>query len=173
MTAGYKLPKEKAYPGLLEKLLQDEPVEASVLNAGVSGDTSAQALRRIPWVMKKGPFDWVILCIGANDGLRSMPLGELEKNLVQIVRKFKDSKTKVLMFGMKLPVNLNRDYRMKFEKVYEKVAKEEGVFFHPFLLEGVAGVSELQLDDQIHPNEQGHVEVSKHVKEVFLKFLRK
>jgi len=173
LTAGFRLTKEQAYPARLEEILGKKGIDVEVLNAGVSGDTSSQALRRIEWTFKKGPFDWVILCIGANDGLRGQPLEQLEKNLRAIILQFKKQNTQVLLMGMKLPVNLSGEYRDKFEKLFEQVAKTENVYWGKFILEGVAGIADLQLDDQIHPNEKGQAIVAQNVAHVFLEALKK
>ena len=172
LTAGFRLNKTNAYPAIFQKLMIDQGYKVDVINAGVSGDTSAQALKRVDWVLKSQEFDWAIVCIGANDGLRNQSLQAMESNLLQIVEKFQNRNVKVLLFGMKLPVNLDAEYRKNFEKVFSRVASKKKTSFYPFLLDGVAGNPDLQLDDQIHPNEEGQKRVAEHVKKVFIGALK-
>jgi acyl-CoA thioesterase-1 len=156
LTAGYRLPKEDAYPAQLEALLSKEGVEATVVNGGVSGDTSKQALDRIAWNLKQGPFQVAIVSIGANDGLRRLPVPAFEANLKALLLKLKESGAKVLLLGMKLPLNFAADYRTAFEGVYPRVARATGVELMPFMLEGVAMQGDLNLEDGVHPNKKGH-----------------
>jgi acyl-CoA thioesterase-1 len=166
LTACYRLAKDKAYPAQLEQLLNKDGLKARVVNAGVSGDTSAQALRRVQWSQKAGPFDAVLIAIGANDGLRLMPTSGLEKNLNQMIGDFlKVSKT-VCLLGIRLPLNLPADYRAQFESIYPRLAKTHKLCYLPFILEGVATVEEYNLEDQIHPNERGQVIVAANVYKV-------
>jgi acyl-CoA thioesterase-1 len=173
LTAGYRLEKSRAYPAQLEQKLKAQGFDAEVLNAGVSGDTSSQALRRVEWVLKKGPFDSVLVCIGANDGLRNQPIEQLEKNLNQIIQKFLDQNIKVILFDMKIPVNLNAEYRKSFEDVYARVAKLKKVHKGGFFLEDVAGKADLMLEDQIHPNEKGYEIISSRIAKVFIQAQKK
>ncbi len=171
LTAGFRLEKSKAFPSILQQLLNTRGIKSEVVNAGVSGDTSAQALKRVDWVLKKQKFDWAIICIGANDGLRNQPLAQLEKNVTEIVNKFQENEIKVLLFGMKLPVNLDAKYRQDFEAVFARVARNKKTYYSPFLLDGVAGQPELQLEDQIHPNEEGQKKVAQNVANVLVDIL--
>lgn len=114
-------------------------------------------------ITSKEKFDFVILCLGANDGLRHLPLPELESNLKSMIDKFKSAGAKVLLIGMKVPPNLGLAYAAQFEKVYSNVAAEKKVEFLPFLLEGVAADSRYNLGDQIHPNKQGHQIIADHL----------
>lgn len=159
LTAGYRLDPKSAFPMLLENKLQSEfkDIKFSVTNAGVSGDTSGQGLRRVSWTLKKGPFQVVLLCLGANDGLRLKSLKEMESNLGKIIEEFRRGGVKdIVLIGMRLPTNFDPKYRSDFENVYVKVAKQYKVPLVPFLLQDVAAEDELNLSDGIHPNEKGH-----------------
>jgi acyl-CoA thioesterase I len=159
------LPVAQSYPSLLEKLLQAHHPQVTITNAGVSGDTSAQALKRIDWVLQREHYDLALLCIGANDGLRLMPTAQLEKNLEEIVKKFKAASIEVILIGMKMHTSFDEKYRLAFERAYSNVAKKEKLKFYPFILEGVATGKDtdemLHLEDQIHPNSKGYAVIAK------------
>jgi len=160
ITAGYRLPQKQAWPALLQMELIKNNIAAEVINAGVSGDTSAQGLRRVDWVLSRGPYDLILLGLGANDGLRNLPLKQLEANLSNLVDRFSTPSSKVVLLGMKLPSNQNLQYRQDFEALYKKIATEKSLQLYPFLLEGVATEEMLNLDDQIHPNADGHKKIA-------------
>jgi len=168
LTAGYRLPANESYPAQLEQLLIQDGYKVQITNAGVSGDTSEQGLRRVDWALKDTKYDIVLLCLGANDGLRQLSTKNLEENLIKTIEKFQASGAKVLLLGMQLPPNLFRGYRTEFEAVFKRVADQKKIPFMPFLLEGVAANSNFNLDDQIHPNKAGYEVIAKKVKE-FLK----
>lgn len=163
LTAGYQLPPAQSYPKQLETLLKGEGYDVEIANAGVSGDTSAQALARVDWNLKQGPYEIVLLAIGANDGLRLQPVKGFRTNLETLVARFQKHGARVLLLGMRLPTNFDAGYRKAFEKVYADVAKAKKLTFLPFLLEGVATDQMLNLEDQIHPNAQGYAIVAKNV----------
>lgn len=164
LTAGYQLAPSQAYPARLEKMLNEKGFEsAKVVNAGVSGDTSAQALGRVDWVMKQGPFGFVLLCIGSNDGLRMAPLKTTEKNIRELIQKFRAKGARVVLLGMKLPTNFDPNYRAQFERMYREIARSEKTDFLPFLLDGVATDQMLNLEDQMHPNAKGYEIVARNV----------
>lgn len=156
LTAGYSVPTQKSYPARLQEELLKQGIPVHVTNAGVSGDTSGQGLRRIEWNLKQKPFDVVLLCLGANDGLRHLPLKDSEKNLATLIENFQQKKLRVVLLGMKLPSNFDAQYRKDFEGMYARLAKKYRLDFYPFLLEGVATDQLLNLEDQIHPNEKGY-----------------
>ncbi len=157
LTAGYNLKPEDAYPAQLEKILLKKGIKLTITNAGISGETSHQGLKRIEWNLKKGgPYDWVLLCLGANDGLRQLDLNLMKKNLEEIILKIQKSGSKVILLGMKLPTNFEKGYRNRFEKIYPEISKKLKIPLFPFLLDGVALDSKLKLDDQMHPNSEGH-----------------
>ncbi|MEZ4815581.1 MAG: arylesterase [Bdellovibrionota bacterium] len=168
LTAGYQLPASESFPAQLEQIMTQEGYKLKITNAGVSGDTSEQGLKRVDWALKQGSYDIVLLCLGANDGLRQLPVANMEKNLLQIIEKFEAAGTKVLLIGMELPSNLYRSYRSDFSEAYKKIAKKKNLPFLPFLLEGVAANPNLNLDDQIHPNAAGYKIIAQNV----MKFLK-
>ncbi len=163
LTAGYGLAEEKAYPALLTPRFPGW----TIVNAGVSGDTTAGGLKRVDWILRGQP-DAVLVALGANDGLRGVPAAATEANLTAIVRKIKASGAQVYLAGMDLPTNLGADYRAQFKAIFKKVAKAEKLQTLDFLLEGVGGHPQLNLADGMHPNEAGHVKVAANV-EAFLR----
>ncbi len=155
LTAGLGVPSEKAYPAQLAKKLNTNGYRYKVVNAGVSGETTAGGLRRVEWILKSRP-DIVILALGANDGLRGLSLIEMEKNLSKIIQKLQQKDVKVVLAGMKIPPNYGIRYTRGFEAVYPKLAKRFNLTLIPFFLEGVATVPALNQADGIHPNAQGY-----------------
>lgn len=154
LTAGFGLAGDQAYPALLEKSLNAEGTPVRVLNAGVSGDTTAGGLARLDWLLKQKP-DVLVVGLGGNDGLRGLDLTESEKNLREIVRRSKASGARVLLLGMLIPPNYGPDYTRQFQQMYPKIARELDVPLVPFLLEGVGGVADLNQADGIHPTAKG------------------
>ena len=161
LTAGLGLEADQAYPARIDALLaaQGEPVR--VLNAGVSGDTTAGGLSRLSWLLKQKP-DVLVVGLGANDGLRGLPLAEIEKNLREILRRGQDGGAKVLLLGMQIPPNYG-DYARDFAAIYPRIAKDLDVPLVPFLLEGVGGEVRLNQADGIHPTAEGHEILAKTV----------
>lgn len=153
LTAGYGLTPEQAFPALIGDALAREGHPIHVVNAGVSGDTSAGGLRRVSWVLSQKPTVLVVE-LGANDGLRGQA-AELEQNLAAIVEKARAAGAKVLLLGMKLPPNYGHDYTKSFAAAYPDLARRLDVPLVPFLLEGVAGRPELNQQDGLHPNAAG------------------
>jgi acyl-CoA thioesterase-1 len=154
LTAGLGVSPDEAYPAVLEARLRREGFDYRVVNAGVSGDTSAGGLRRIDWALKQRP-DVVIVALGANDGLRGQPPEALRANLTRIVERARRGGARVLLAGMRLPPNYGDEYTRAFEAVYPAVARASGVVLAPFLLDGVAGNRRLNQADGIHPTAQG------------------
>jgi len=154
LTAGLGVAPDEAYPALLEARLRREGYAYRVVNAGVSGDTSAGGLRRIDWVLRQSP-QIVIVALGANDGLRGQPVMALRDNLSAIVERARASGARVLLAGMRMPTNYGAAYTKEFAAVYAEVAKRTGVPLVPFLLEGVATQARLNQADGIHPNAEG------------------
>ena len=155
LTAGLGVAPDEAWPALLEARLQQEGLQYRVVNAGVSGDTSAGGVSRLDWVLRNNP-EIVIVALGANDGLRGQPVTALRSNLVAIVDRLKQRKVKVLLAGMRLPPNYGAPYTRDFAAVFVDVARQTGVPLVPFLLDGVAANASLNLADGIHPNAAGH-----------------
>jgi acyl-CoA thioesterase-1 len=154
LSAGYGLGEELAFPRLVERSLAEEGLPVRVVNAGVSGDTTAGGLARVDWLLRMDP-DIVVVELGGNDGLRGLAVEMTEANLREIVARCERHGAKVLLLGMRMPPNYG-EYALRFESVYRTLAAETGVPWVPFLLEGVGGRAELNLPDGIHPNEEGH-----------------
>jgi acyl-CoA thioesterase-1 len=155
LTAGYRLPVAEAFPALLAERLAASGRPARVVNAGVSGDTTAGGLARLDWILSQQP-DLVVVELGANDGLRGLPLEASEANLRAIVEGSRAAGAEVLLLAMRLPPNYGADYTRSFEAIYPRVAAEAGATLVPFFLAGIAGQPELNLPDGIHPNAAGH-----------------
>ena len=155
LTAGLGLLPDEAYPVLLEQRLRREGFAYRVVNAGVSGDTTAAGLRRVEWVLRSRPAI-VIVALGANDGLRHQSVAAMWDNLVAIVRRLRAAGATVLLAGMRVPPNYGDEYGRAFTAVFPDVARTTGVPLGPFLLDGVAGDPRLNQPDGIHPTAEGH-----------------
>ena len=156
LTEGYGVAKEAAFPAVLEKKLHEAgKKEWTVINAGVSGSTTASGVSRMKWVFKSKP-DAVILALGANDGLRGLKIEDSEKHLAQAIEYAQGQKVKVILGGLYMPPNYGKAYTDQFKKMYETLAKKYKVTFIPFILDKVAGNPKYNLADGIHPNEEGH-----------------
>ncbi len=162
LSEGYGLDEEQSFPRIVEKNLKEKKHDVVVTNGGVSGSTSASGVTRLKWHLKK-KTDILVLELGANDGLRGLKLTETHKNLVEIIKLAKEKKVKVLLLGLLMPPNYGKEYVAEFETMYKKIASTEKVPFLPFVLNDVAGKSDLNLADGIHPNAKGHVIVAKTV----------
>lgn len=162
LTAGYGLPEKESFPARVAALLEDEGHAVRVVNAGVSGDTTAGGLTRLDWLLRQKPAVLVV-GLGANDGLRGLAPEETARNLHQIVARARAAGVRVLLLGMKLPRNYGGDYFREFEAVYPDLSRELKVPLVPFLLEGVAGDPNLNLADGIHPNPVGQERVARTV----------
>lgn len=162
LTAGLHLEPSEAFPARLQRRLASEGVPFRLVDAGVSGDTSAGGLRRIDWVLKQRP-DILVLELGGNDGLRTQPVAEVEQRLGQMIARAQAAGARVLLLGMRLPPNLGRDYAQAFEALYPRLAEEHGCAFVPFFMEGAAGDPRLMLEDGIHPNAAGHARLAENV----------
>lgn len=154
LTAGYGLLEAQAYPALLQKKIDDDGYAFEVINAGVSGDTSAGGLRRLDWALE-GNARVLILALGANDGLRGLPIAEMKQNLGTIIDRAREKNVVVILAGMEAPPNYGPEYVQSFRSAYREIAASKRVLFIPFLLDKVAGVSTLNQPDGIHPNEEG------------------
>ena len=154
LTAGLGLPTASAYPALLEGRLNEHGMDFEVVNAGISGDTSAGGLERLDWALQ-GDVRVLIVALGANDGLRGLPLDQLRGNLSQIVERAQAKGITVLLAGMEAPPNYGRDYIAGFHKIYPELAAQYHIALVPFLLQGVAGNASLNQRDGIHPTPEG------------------
>jgi len=158
LTEGYGVAKEASYPTLVEATLKERGYKDVIaVNAGVSGATTASGVSRLKWHLNGNPKPKImLLALGANDGLRGLDLKASRKNLVDVIKLGKQHGMQVLLAGMKMPPNYGVDYTTKFAAMFEEIAKEEDVPLLPFLLEGVAADSKLNLADGIHPNPDGY-----------------
>jgi len=172
LTAGYGLSPEEAFPALVEKKLNKTEKKVKVVNAGLSGETSAGGFSRIDWILRQ-PVDIFVLELGGNDGLRGLPVDQTYKNLQGIIDKVKAKypNCKIVMAGMMVPPNMGKEYTEAFKKVYPDLASKNKATLIPFLLEGVAGNEKLNQADGIHPNAEGHEIISSKISPVFAKLL--
>ena len=154
LTSGYGLPQSASYPALLQKKLDDDSFNYEVVNAGVSGDTSAGGVRRIDWALD-GEVRVLILELGANDILRGQSIDEMKKNLTTIIGRAKSRGATVLLAGMEAPTNSGAEYRKAAHEAFVSLARQYQLPLIPFFLDRVAGIESLNQKDGIHPNEEG------------------
>jgi len=157
LAAGLGVERDEAFPALLETMAKTEGLPVVVVNAGVSGDTSAGGRGRINWLLNR-KTDVLVLELGANDGLRGIPPETTTENLQAIIdaAKTKYPDIRIVIAGMKMPPNLGPDYGAEFERIFPRLAADNEALLVPFLLENVGGVAELNQEDRIHPNARGH-----------------
>lgn len=154
LTAGLGLPADQAYPALLQTRLDARNAGWQVVNAGVSGDTSAGGLRRLDWSLDGGAAI-VVIALGGNDALRGLPAADLERNIDEAVQRAQAAGAQVILAGMEAPPNTGPEYTRAFRAVYPAIATKRGATLVPFLLDGVAGIESLNQADGIHPNQAG------------------
>ena len=154
LTAGLGLTANESYPSILQKMLDADGYKYEVVNAGVSGDTSAGGVRRIDWALE-GDVRFLILELGANDLLRGQPVAEMKNNLRQIIERAKKRNVEVLLAGMYAPTNAGAEYQREVQEAFQSLAREQQVTLMPFFLDRVAGVESLNQRDGIHPNAEG------------------
>jgi acyl-CoA thioesterase-1 len=173
ITSGYGLDPEQSYPALLQKKIDLQGWNFRVVNAGQSGDTSAGGLGRLDWLLKNR-VDVLVLELGANDGLRGLPVKTTQANLQAVIDRTKKKypHARVVLAGMKVPPNMGQDYGRQFEAVFRELAAKNNAPLIPFVLEGVGGVRELNLPDGIHPTAKGHEIVAKNIWKVLEPVLR-
>ena len=164
LAAGFGVEPAQAFPALLQKKIDAAGWNYTVVNAGVSGDTSAGGLARIDWLLKR-KLDVLILELGGNDGLRGIPVSATRTNLQAIVDRLalKYPPARLVVAGMQMPPNLGEDYTSAFQKIYPELAEKNHAALIPFLLTDVGGKPELNQDDRIHPNAEGHRMVAENV----------
>lgn len=155
LTSGLGVAAEDAYPSQLQRQLDAAGFHYRVVNAGVSGDTTAGGLRRVPWALNSKP-SIVILELGGNDGLRGLSLEETRSNLEQIIQRFQNASVTVVLAGMKLPPNYGVEYTKAFEMMYPALARQYHLKLIPFFLDGIAGSREFNQADGIHPTAEGY-----------------
>lgn len=158
LTAGYGIDPHDAYPALIQQRLDEaQPGKWRVVNAGLSGETTAGGLRRIDWILRQ-PVDVFVLELGGNDGLRGTPSGVTETNLQLMIERIRAKNPQILIVltGLQIPTNMGTDYSTAFAEIFPRLAEKNQIPLIPFLLEGVGGVPELNLPDGIHPTVEGH-----------------
>ncbi len=164
LTAGYGLDISESFPARIQQILDSLGYEYEVINAGLSGETTASGNSRIDWVLKN-QIDIFVLELGANDGLRGIPTTETRKNLQGIIDKVKQRypNSIIVLAGMQVPPNMGEDYATDFRAIFPELAQENKIALIPFLLDQVAGEPELNLEDGIHPTAYGHRLVAENV----------
>jgi len=172
LIAGYGLPKKDGFSDQLEATLNHAGIRLKVINAGVSGDTSAGGLSRIDWALGANP-DAILLELGANDSLRGIDPAITKMNLQKILNKLQKIGAPILFAGMIAPPNMGKEYGLEFEKVYLELAEANEVIFYRFFLEGVAGVPELNQEDGIHPNKEGVLKIVKKIVPFVIELLKR
>lgn len=155
LTAGFGVAASEGYPAALEEKLKDAGYSYRVVNAGVSGETTAGGLRRVDWVLRSRP-EIVVLELGANDGLRGLDLIQTEKNLAAIIERLQEAGAEVVLAGMKMPPNYGKEYTEGFERIFPRLAARYRLTLIPFFLDGVAAQSNLNQADGIHPTGEGY-----------------
>lgn len=154
LTAGLGLLEQEAYPAVLQRKIDAAGYQFEVVNAGLSGDTSAGGVRRLDWALE-GEVRVLIVSFGGNDGLRGLPVAQMKENLSTIIDKARERNVVVILAGMEAPPNFGAEYATSFRQAFRDVAMKKRVLFIPFLLKDVAGRSEMNQSDGIHPNQQG------------------
>lgn len=164
LTAGYGLDPSQAFPALIQKRIDSLNLPYKVVNAGVSGETSSGGNSRVDWILEQR-VDIFILELGANDGLRGIPLNETRTNLQGIIDKVKTKypQAKLVIAGMQMPPNMGQQYTTEFRSIFPELAKNNNGTLIPFILEGVGGESRLNQSDGIHPTAEGHQIVAENV----------
>ncbi len=174
ITAGYGLDLSEAFPAIVQERLDSLGYDYQVINAGLSGETTASGLSRIEWVLRT-PVDIFVLELGGNDGLRGISLDETKRNLESILLKVKGEypQVKIVVAGMQIPPNMGQEYTEEFRGIFPVLAEKHDAVLIPFLLEGVGGNPELNLPDGIHPTAEGHKIVAETVWEALKPLLVK
>lgn len=173
LAAGHGVEPDQAFPALLQAQVTQAGLPFEVINAGVSGDTTAGGVRRLSWLLRR-PIDVLLIELGGNDGLRGLPLTATHSNLVTIIEltRQKYPQAKILLAGMQMPPNMGEDYTREFRELYPRIAKAKDVTLIPHLLEGVGGRPELNLPDQIHPTPEGHRYITTNVWKIVREVLK-
>lgn len=173
LTAGYGLDPEDNFVSIIQTYIDSLGLPYQTVNAGVSGETTSSGNSRIDWILEQ-PVDIFILELGGNDGLRGIDPDETRANLKAMIQKVKKAKpeAQIILAGMQVPPNMGPEYAEKFSRIYPELAESENVALIPFLLENVGGEPELNLDDGIHPNEEGHFIVANNVWLVLKDFIQ-
>ncbi len=173
LTAGYGVQPDESFPARIQQRIDSLELPYIVVNAGVSGETTSGGLSRLEWVLKNQKVDIFILELGANDGLRGIPVNETRQNLMAIIDKVRSANpdVEIILAGMLVPPNMGQDYSKAYEVIFPEVAQKKEVNLIPFLLKDVGGVDSLNQDDGIHPNPVGARILAKNTLEVLEKYL--
>ncbi|MCL4161454.1 UNVERIFIED_CONTAM: hypothetical protein GTU68_010807, partial [Idotea baltica] len=157
LTAGYGLEEGEGFPELIQKRIDSLTLEYTIVNAGLSGETTTGGKNRLGWILNQ-KIDVFVLELGANDGLRGIPLKETKVNLQEMIDKVweKNPDTKIVVTGMQIPPNMGKAYTEEFKEIWPALAKNNDISLVPFLLENVGGIAELNQSDGIHPTAKGH-----------------
>lgn len=172
LTAGYGVDPSESFPSIVQDKIDSLQLPYKVINAGVSGETTAGGRSRIDWILRQ-PVNIFVLELGGNDGLRGIPIAETSKNLQAIIDRVREKypEAKIILAGMQVPPNMGRNYATQFRVVFEQLAAKNKVELIPFLLENVGGIASLNQGDGIHPNQQGHRIVAENVWKVLQQML--
>lgn len=175
LTAGYGVDADESFPSLIQQRIDSLSLPYRVVNAGVSGETTATGLNRLDWVLEKQKVDVFILELGANDGLRGLPPSQTQNNLNAMIEKVRSAypKAKIILAGMMVPPSMGQVYSEKYNPIFREIADKKDVYLIPFLLENVGGVDSLNQSDGIHPNPAGAEIVSENVWEILGPILEK
>lgn len=173
LTAGYGLDPDEAFPAVVDRKLNSQGVNVHVINAGLSGETSAGGLTRIDWILRQ-PIDVFVLELGGNDGLRGLPIQETRKNLQTIMDKVKAKypSCKIVLAGMMVPPNMGKDYAQQFKALFGELADKNKATLIPFLLDGVGGIERLNQADGIHPTAEGHAIIGDNLARIILPLVK-
>ncbi|MGH8165386.1 MAG: arylesterase [Rhodanobacteraceae bacterium] len=174
LTAGRGVEESQAFPALIQEKIRAQNLPFEVINAGLSGDTTAGGLSRLDWILQK-PIDVLVLELGANDGLRGLPIPAMKQNLQTIIDrvKAKNPQVKIVIAGMQIPPNFGEKYATDFRAAFPELAEKNHAALIPFLLEGVGGHLDLNQADQIHPTAAGHKIVAENVWRILEPLLEK
>ena len=173
LTAGFGVSSDEAFPALIQKKIQSAGWNMEVVNAGLSGETTAAGVRRIDWVLNR-KIDVLVLALGGNDGLRGIPLEATRRNLQEIIERTRGRcpQVKIVVAGMQIPPTLGPEYTTGFQAIFPAIARKNGAVLIPFLLEGVGGMRELNQVDGIHPSPEGHRIIAQNVWKVLEPLLK-
>lgn len=173
LTAAYGLETEEGFPNRIQERIDSLGLDYTVINSGLSGETTSGGLNRLDWVLNQ-EVDIFVLELGANDGLRGIPLTETRANLQQMIDlvRSKNENTQIILAGMQIPPNMGAAYTTEFRNIFPDLAAKNDILLIPFLLEGVAGIPDLNLDDGIHPTAEGQKIVARNVWEVLAEVIQ-
>ena len=168
ISAGYGMPVQQGWVTLLEQQLRPHVPQVRVVNESISGDTSAGGLARLAAALQRNPPDWLLLELGANDGLRGLALDAMQSNLTQIIQRAHQVGTQVMLLGVRIPPNYGKRYTEQFYSVYPQLAKQFNLLFVPFIMEDIALNPQLMQNDGLHPNQQAQPLIAEKISQTLL-----